>query len=204
MSFNCHKDIDFKNIQFKNLEKIISFYNNKISTLEKEKVISLILLSYLEDEVKKYNAESQKLKMEIEMINNFHKLEVKDVVSVGNYFKIDEIITSLIRIHKDIFDNKQLIDSEKFNEFLNNNYFDKHPTLNNDSKLNIIHVFLKYFCNLSNILFDSIHLGNLYSYYKNKLKKFIFCNLCNDFKKPSNTGSSICDRHSICENCNKN
>ena len=188
--------------QFENLEKIIIYFNAKINLLEKEKAIASIIVSDLEDTVNKYINENETIKMKIEKMNIVQILgeSEKSKFYDENCVKIDSIIQCLNKLHKDFYERKEFFDG--VDQFLNESHFNNNGNI--PSKLNEIENYLKRFIVEFLKFLDSININKLYLYHKEILKKRIFCNLCNNFKKNLNNEFKMCDRHLICENCFKN
>jgi len=191
--------------------KIINLFSDKISQIENEKTIASMIVSDLEELTLKFKNETESLKQILDKLTNSTKISEnnkididKNVVKTCNTEKLDDIIKCLKRIHLDMNDRKEFIDNSQIVSFVETNPFDSSETFKDDLKLDFIQTYLNKFCLLRLDLFDSLQLNALYLYYKNVIKKIVFCNLCNDFKKPSNNEYKICERHLVCENCFKN
>jgi len=191
---------------FDNFTKIIQIYSEKISQLEKEREIAAMIVSDLEDLTIKYKIQTEELKKQTGTNNIFANNFVNNN---GLQFhpsingQIDDIIKSLKECHKELNNKRAYFDNKELTIFFSSEHF-LNGSDKNETKIQTIHQYLQAFKFVPSILLESLDLNSLYNDYKNKLKKTIFCNLCNEFKKPSNSEYKICERHLICENCYKN
>jgi hypothetical protein len=194
---------------FDNLQKIISFFNKKVKNLEMEREVSAMVLSNYEDNIFKIEKENERKKNECDNILMINKLnsQLKNCPQPNlseNIVKLENITKSIRDIQTDLVMHKSFFNNKEISRISNNKPLDLLPNHDLNNKLRILDEELKNLHQFTNQIIDSLDLNQSYKYMKNCAKKIIFCNLCNDFKKISNQDLKICDRHEICESCNKN
>ncbi len=174
-----------------------------------EREVSAMVLSNYEDNIFKIEKENERKKNECDNILIINKLNYQSnnnpqLNSSENIVKLENITKSIRDIQNDLVVQKAYFNNKEISRISTIKPLDLLPNNDLNNKLRILDEELKNLHLFTNQIIDSLDLNKSYKYMKNSAKKVIFCNLCNDFKKMSNQDLKICERHEICESCNKN